>query len=412
MLLPRWIETLNTHRHRTAIHDGGRTWSFEDLQEALDARSEATAPLIAQGNAFEIAVTTLQGWRDGQTILPVERQEMAPALDITPSPETAHLKRVPSNDQHPRFACFTAGAIAADADRLVEAMQLHPEVPNLAAISLAHSYGFSSIILPLLLHGIPAQCVDVPFPASMVEAMKPHRKLTVPAVPSMWRAWHRSGILKDAPIGLALSAGAPLTAQLEQAVFDKDGLKLHNFYGASECGGISWDPSDEPRSLPDSLGEPLPGVTIELDQAGHFVVASSSVAHGYLPSDEADPIIEGDFHTPDGGHVQDGQLILDARGGEQINVAGRKLGPGRIEVAIQKTGLTRRARIFGLPSSDPERVDEIAVLLPEGTDLEALRSTLSVTLAGWQVPRHWFATRDASLWSLSRAELRDRFSQS
>jgi acyl-coenzyme A synthetase/AMP-(fatty) acid ligase len=409
MLLPRWLETLAAHRDRPAIHDGGQTWSFADLAAALDKRPTATATVIAQGPALEIALATLQAWRDGQAVLPVEAREDAPTSPLTPSAGIAHLKRVPSNDLHPRFACFTAAQLAADADRLVAAMHLHPDTPNLATISLTHSYGYSSIILPLLLHGIPVQCVDLPFPALVVKAMKPHARLTVPAVPSMWRAWHRAGILTDSPITLALSAGAPLTRQLEQSVFENDGLKLHNFYGASECGGISWDPSEEPRKLEGSLGEPLPGVVVRLDEAGHFVVQSSSVAQSYLPADDADPIIDHRFHTPDLGHLQSGQLILDARGGEHINVAGRKLGPGRIELAFQKTGVTDQARIFGLPSNDPERVDEVAVLLPPGADHAELRAALGKTLAGWQIPRRWFTADDPELWALTRAELRAHF---
>ncbi|MBK1828296.1 AMP-binding protein [Haloferula rosea] len=412
MLLNRWIETLATHRDRPAIHEMGEARTFADIAAALDARPEATGPVIAQGSAFEIAVASLHGWRDGQPVLPIEQRDHIPQLPAHPGPQIAHLKRVPSNNQHPRFALFTAAQIAADADRLVPAMGLTPDIPNLAAISLAHSYGYSNVILPLLLHGIPIQCVDVPFPASIVAAMKPHTRVNLPAVPSMWRAWHRAGILKDAPIHLALTAGAPLTSQLELSVWENDGLKLHNFYGASECGGISWDPTDEPRELADSLGVPLPGVDAQLDQAGHFVIGSSSVAQGYLPAHETDPIIDGRFHTADGGHLQSGQLILDARGGEQINVAGRKLGPGRIELAIQKTGLADRARIFGVPSSDPERVDEIAVLLPARTDIDTLRAMLGKSLAGWQLPRHWFIADDSSLWSKSRADLRDQFTDS
>jgi long-chain acyl-CoA synthetase len=34
-------------------------------------------------------------------------------------------------------------------------MGLRPDWPNLGVISLAYSYGFSNLVLPLLLHGIP-----------------------------------------------------------------------------------------------------------------------------------------------------------------------------------------------------------------------------------------------------------------
>ncbi|MGE9269271.1 MAG: AMP-binding protein, partial [Verrucomicrobiales bacterium] len=412
-LLSRWTETLKNHRDRPAIFEADTAWSFRDLAHSLDERPEAKSWVLAQGSAFEIAVATLQGWRDGQAVLPVERREQAPLLEHPLPAGIAHLKRVPSNTPQPRFAVFSAEQLAADGDRLVAAMKLEPSTPHLAAVSLAHSYGYSSIILPLLLHGIPVRNLDVPFPASVVRALRPHTAIHVPAVPSMWRAWHRAGILQDAPIRLALSAGAPLSSELEQAIWLNDGLKIHNFYGTSECGGISWDPTDEPRQDPRSLGQALPDVEVSLDTSGQFTITSSSVAHGYLPSAINDALESGTFHTPDTGHFSDHgagrELILDLRSGEHINVAGRKLGPGRIETTIQGTGLVERAKIFGLPSQDPERVDDIAVLLPAEADVPTLRRALANRLAGWQLPRHWIKTHDPSDWSLSRSALREKF---
>ena len=205
MLLPRWQKTLEKFHDQPAIFDGERVISFSDLAIALDALPKAISPVPAQGSALQVALATLQGWRDQQAVLPMEKPGL-PKLGPIPK-GVAHLKLTPGNEGKPRTVRFTAEQIAADADRLVAAMALTPAIPNLATISLSHSYGYSSIILPLLLHGIPLQTVEVPFPAVVTAAWKNHPKVVVPAVPSMWRAWHRSGILKDAPIALAISAG-------------------------------------------------------------------------------------------------------------------------------------------------------------------------------------------------------------
>ena len=122
-----------------------------------------------------------------------------------------------------------------------------------------------------------------------------------------------------------------------------------------------------------------------------------------------DAIGDGVFQTPDGGHLEDDELILDMRGGEHINVAGRKLGPGRVETLILGTGVVGRVRIFGVPSKDPERVDEIAALLPHGADKNKVREAVRDKLAGWQMPRHWLSADDEAVWSMSRSELRERF---
>lgn len=410
MLLTRWHKTLTDHRDSPAIFHGGEALTFGAIAERLATLPTATAPVLATGTALDIVLASLRGWRDDQPVVPVERADGAlPALDAIPA-GIAHVKLTPGNDGRPRGVWFTAEQLAADADRLVDAMGLDRSTPNLATVSVTHSYGYSSIILPLLLHGIPLQTVEVPFPVVVAAAWKNHDRVVLPAVPSMWRAWHRSGILENAPIALALSAGAPLALELEHAVWDSHGLKLHNFYGASECGGISFDASDTPRGHAADLGSPLPGVDVEVTADGRFLIRSDSVADRYDAARPGEILGEGQFLTPDHGHLADGRLNLDARGGEHINVAGRKLGPGRIEGALKATGLVGTIRVFGLPSPDPERVEEVAALVPTGTDIPALRRAASESLAGWEIPRHWFTSDVPSDFSLPRPEIRKTFS--
>ena len=409
MLFPRWQETLSRFRQSPALFESGRTLTFGDLAERLATVPTATTTVIARGSITDVAISVLQAWRDGQPLLPLETSAAIPDLPADLPAGTAHLKLTPGIEGEPRAVFFTARQIAADADRLVAAMNLRPGIPNLAAISVTHSYGFSSILLPLLLHGVPVHAVEVPFPKVMADAIDAHDTVVLPAVPSMWRAWHRAGFLRPEKIALAVSAGAPLSLELEHAVFANGGLKLHNFYGASECGGISFDASDTPRSHAADLGTPLDGVAVALDRSGRFHIASSSVALGYEAARDGELLGSGHFLTQDHGRIESGHLLLESSGAESINVAGRKIGPAKIEAALMATGLLEKARVFGVPSHDPERVEEITALvkLKSGT-LEQLRQRMSGTLEGWEMPRHWETATDESVWSLSRADLKKR----
>lgn len=409
MLFSRWQETLTRFRHAPALFEGGASLSFGDLAERLATLPTARDTVIARGSVADIAVAVLQGWRDGRAVLPLEASSPLPDLPAGPPAGTAHLKLTPGIEGRPRAVFFTAEQTAADADRLFAAMDLRPDIPNLAAISLTHSYGFSSILLPLLLHGVPVHAVEVPFPKVMADAIDAHDAVVLPAVPSMWRAWHRAGFLRPEKIALAVSAGAPLSLALEHAVFESGGLKLHNFYGASECGGISFDAGNTPRSDAADLGTPLDGVGVTLDPSGRFLVSSSSVALGYEAARDGEVLGRGSFLTQDHGRIEGGHLLLDSSGAESINVAGRKIGPAKIEAALMATGLLEKARVFGVPSHDPERVEEITALvkLRSGT-LEQLRQRMSGTLEGWEMPRHWMTPEDDTLWQLSRADLKKR----
>ncbi|RYD22583.1 MAG: hypothetical protein EOP88_07575, partial [Verrucomicrobiaceae bacterium] len=269
---------------------------------------------------------------------------------------------------------------------------LTPDVPNLAVISLAHSYGFSNVVLPLILHGVPVHLAPVPFPRAIEEIFRQHPALVVPAVPSMWRAWHRAGILKGAPISLALSAGAPLALALENEVFASAGFKIRNFYGASECGGISLDTTDTPRTSADDVGTPLPGVTVSIGKDGRLLVESTSVATGYDSHRDDDLLENGRYLTRDAGYIDTtGTIHLTGTLGDAINVAGRKVSPAKVEAAILSTGLVKRVKVYGTPSTDAERCEEISadVELAEATTLDALKTASSNVLRNWELPRHW-----------------------
>lgn len=392
MLYLRWLETSHRFAKQPAIHQDGNVITFSDLASALAMRPVAQSPVIARTGGPGFLIAILQAWRDGQAMIPVEKDAPEPSLQRRPGPDIRLVKYTPGASGVPRGIFLTAEQIIADADQIVSTMQLTPELPNLAVVSMSHSYGFSNLVLPLLLHGVPLVLVPVPFPRVVEEACRRHQSITVPAVPSMWRAWQRSGILRSTPIHLAISAGAPLALDLEIAVHADAGLKIHNFYGASECGGIAYDATTVPRPSGDLLGTPLHGVNLSLQADGRLLVKSAAVATAYDAPRADDLLGAGCYLTRDLCSLDEsGNLYLTGTTGSAINVAGRKVSPAKVEAAILATGLVRRVRVFGIPSNDPERFEEIAAeveMLPDFT-LDQLKSTLPSHLQTWETPRHW-----------------------
>jgi long-chain acyl-CoA synthetase len=392
MPYPRWLETSRHHARRPAVFADGQVLTFADLAAAVDAAPVATGPVIARSGEVGFIVEVLRAWRDGQPVIPVEKDAPEPVLASPPPAGTCLVKHTPGASGIPRGIFLNADQVIADGDRLAAAMGLTPDVPNLSVLSLAHSYGFSNVVLPLVLHGVPVHLAPVPFPRAIEEIFHQHAALVVPAVPSMWRAWHRAGILKGAPVSLALSAGAPLSLALENEVFATAGLKIRNFYGASECGGISLDLSDTPRTSADDVGTPLPGVEISTGADGRLLVTSTSVATTYDSMRPDDLLENGRYLTRDLGFVDaSGSIHLTGTLGGAINVAGRKVSPAKVEAALLATGLVRRVKVSGIPSADPERFEEIAaeLELTDGTTLDALKSAACERLQLWELPRHW-----------------------
>ena len=412
MLYDRWLQIVGRHADELAlISVDGAHHSFRDLAEKAGAVSACCSPVIAGlSDGVQFIIACLSAWRDGQAFVPVENA--IPDLDGLPG-GIAHVKITSGSCGAPRLVLFESEQIAADADNIVASMNLRRDVPNVAVISMAHSYGFSNLVLPLLLHGIPLVLAKDALPASLQRALAyAPAGVALPAVPAMWKSWHSLGILDREKIQLAISAGAPLTLDLERRVFDDSGIKIHNFLGSSECGGIAYDRTPEPRTDGRLAGSALNNVDLSVSGEGCLVVAGNAVGSGYWPAQE-ESLSNGKFQTQDLVSIdEDGGIILEGRAGDMINVAGRKVSPSSIEAAIGAIPGVELCLVFGIPSADPERVQEIVAYVRCTVDLAKVRKSLGASLPTWQIPRHWRMDPDLKVsvrGKLSRHDWRQRF---
>ncbi len=254
----------------------GRCWTFAQLNEEAEKPLPGKPAMVhPQGNSPEFVLSVLRAWRERVVVCPLDAHHQPLAVSPPPWP-CCHLKTTPASTGVPRAVAFTQEQLFADAENIVTTMGLRPDWPNLGVISLAYSYGFSSLVLPLLLRGIPLYLVPSPLPVALRCAAHAHWNFTVPAVPALWHAWHKAGAILS-NVRLAISAGAPLPLSLERAVFAEHGVKIHNFYGSTECGGIAYDATATPRAEESSVGRPLKNVNVEIGGQG---VAASAQPRG------------------------------------------------------------------------------------------------------------------------------------
>lgn len=360
----------------------------------LDAEARAWRPAddhaLAQGDAPAILRALLAGFMHGVPVHLVEkdRQRRVPA---TPLPTgTALIKQTVGGSGVRRCQFFTFDQIAADVDRLHAALDLGSRGVAVAAISCAHSFGLTMTVLQTLLNGVPTCFAPQPFAQPLMEAMKPHARVFLPGVPALWKAW-LMGEVQFGNVSLAVAAGAPLTLELERLAMEKHGLKIHNLYGTSECGAVSWDGSTALRSDARDLGRLLPGVQVERDDVGRLCVTSSSVGSGYDETWPGDRYGDGCFTTGDEIEVQGERLLFHRSAGAGINVAGRKLSPVEIAKKIQRATHLPTLTIRGAPSRDPERCQDIVAELdlPQAEITAKFKTKACSLLAPWEVPRKW-----------------------
>ena len=416
MLYDRWRQIAQERGQALALRDlaSGRRWSFAALAREVEALPRGDARVVyPPGQGAEFILAVLRGWRANAVVCPLETGQEPPPVPPPPAP-WVHLKTTSATTGLSRTIAFTAAQLAADAENIQVTMGLRPDWPNLGVISMAHSYGFSNLVLPLLLHGIPLILVPSPLPEIVRRAAADESTLTLAGVPALWRAWYEAGAVPKS-VRLAISAGAPLPVSLDRAVFSSAGLKIHNFYGSSECGGITYDATATPRADDACVGAPLHQVQLALNADRCLQVRGPAVGQTYWP-DPADTLGNGCFQTSDLAELKDGLVYYRGRCSDQINVAGRKVFPASIERALATHPAVRECLVFGLTGDDSNRTERIVACVVASSPVRTaeLKQYLLEQLPAWQVPRQWCFVDSLApniRGKVSRAEWRKRFSE-
>jgi long-chain acyl-CoA synthetase len=147
----------------------------------------------------------------------------------------------------------------------------------------------------------------------------------------------------------AYTGGHPISPDVI-TFFRAIGMNLKQSYGLTEGGGIfQLQPDDEVK--PETVGKPLPGVEIKLDENQEVLVKSDSVFQGYYQNDQATEaaFADGWLRTGDAGYLdQDGHLLIIGRKEEVIRTeGGEAFSPDFIETRLKFSPFIKEAVIFG-----------------------------------------------------------------
>jgi long-chain acyl-CoA synthetase len=195
---------------------------------------------------------------------------------------------------------------------------------------------------------------------------------------------------------------------LEHEVFEAHGVKIHNFLGASECGGIAYDRAESPRNDPAVSGVRLDNVCLSVAD-GMLEVRGRSVAQTYWP-DPAPSLSDGVFRSNDLVEIKEGVLYMRGRASDVIHISGRKVAPEEIERALSQHPSVSECLVFDAPRAGEE--NQIVAVVVGDTNRETLRHFLATKLAPWQIPRQWLFVDSLGhneRGKVSRAKWRERF---
>jgi len=302
-------------------------------------------------------------------------------------PHAARLVKLTSGSTgKPKGIVTTEANLVADCRNICASMTITPDDVNLGAIPFSHSYGFSNLVMPLLVQGTPIVFTNDYLPQSLLDLANLHRCTVAPLIPMVYAHLASTAHGQFESVRTFISAGAPLPASASRHFRERFGIEIHSFYGCSECGGITYDRSGGAVER-GTVGAPLEGVTVATE-AARLSVRSDSVAVGYLHDAATfQPIERGTFVTDDLVEMIDGELTLTGRASDMINTAGKKVNPREVEAVILEIDGVREAKVYGEAAGARGEVVAAAIVATPEVTREQVREFCRARLSLHKVPR-------------------------
>jgi long-chain acyl-CoA synthetase len=305
---------------------------------------------------------------------------------VGPQPDL--LKMTSGTTGLPRAVRFRASQLFSDCRNICSSMGLLPEDVNFGAIPFAHSYGFSNLVTPLLYQGTGFVCSRDRLPRAIQSHIENSTATVLPATPAIFQALSSlSDCDRLGAIRLCISAGAPLPAETIQQFFRRYGLRIHSFYGSSECGGIMFDREGRLDAPSGFVGTQLDGVQITRLPNDRIDIRGPNVGDGYFPDQDPATLETGRFLPGDLVRWLGESAQLYGRASDFINIAGKKIHPSLVEEHIRQIPGVIEVIAFGVPS--PNRNEDLVALVMSNPPIarQTLEAHCRSGLADWQVPR-------------------------
>jgi len=184
-----------------------------------------------------------------------------------------------------------------------------------------------------------------------------------------------------------VTGGATLEEDVE-TFWRRVGYAVVQGYGMTETASLT-SVSHPFRLVPGSIGKPVRGQELKLDENGEILVRGDSVSPGYWRGD-VKPIAdeEGWVHTGDLGELgPNGHIFFRGRSKDTIvTAAGMKIYPSDLEAVLDRQPEIKASAV--IPFAETEAM---AVLIPsdQHADLTAAVARANESLAEFQRVRHW-----------------------
>jgi long-subunit acyl-CoA synthetase (AMP-forming) len=321
------------------------------LERALAVRERGRTPLeliVLVEGAHPDALT----WEELLAAAPSGFDLIATAADVSPD-DVATIIYTSGTTGPPKGVELTHRNVAAQCAALRDALGLAPGQRAISWLPMAHiAERLCTHYLAMHL-GWTVTCLDDPKaigatlprerPQFFFSPPRLWEKLRAATIPGLGERPHPATALETLGLGdvrVALTGAAPCPAEVLEFWHDT-GLPLYEVYGMSETTGVATVNAPGATRI-GTVGRALPGVDVELSDAGEVLMRGPVVMRGYRnrPDATAEAIADGFMHSGDIGVLDDdGYLrIVDRIKEIIINAAGKNMSPANIEATVKSAG--------------------------------------------------------------------------
>jgi acetyl-CoA synthetase len=220
------------------------------------------------------------------------------------------------------------------------------------------------------IRGAAALLHDARFdPAERLQILARERVNVLCMAPTEYRVIAKRATISPVPSLRGLvAAGEALNPEVIRAFKEATGLEIRDGYGQTETGQLTGNPVGEPVH-PGSMGRPLPGVELRIDD-GELVLQAPSTDPTFFvrylesdqPSPEAQPWRTGDRVQQD----EDGYLYFEGRTDDVIISSGYRIGPFEVESALVSHQAVAEAAVVAAPDDERGSVVRAVIVLRDG----------------------------------------------
>ena len=191
-----------------------------------------------------------------------------------------------------------------------------------------------------------------------------------------------------------IMAGAPPPTKTVVRVEEELGWEFVQIYGLTETSPLltvnrsraEWDDlsAEERAAKLVRAGAPAIGVRLRTDEHGEVLARSNVILEGYWerPDETAKALVDGWFHTGDGGVVgDDGYLTISDRKKDVIITGGENVSSIEVEDVLFSHPAVAEVAVIGVPSEKWGETIKALVVLADGASADS--SQMEAELIAW-----------------------------